>query len=153
MRLKGLSEWSDTEEVRQYQAEQVGRLDGETFLSEILPLPARNTRDWPANARFATRGQYETEVRPKRITLLRELVQTYSPRYVFCYGMASWGYHGEIFNDVSFQPILDGRVLLGRSRSSTIVLTPFFAYYLMTNDLIDGIARAITTAEAGINNP
>lgn len=142
-RLKGLSNWSDTEQVRRYQAERLGRLDGETFLTEILPFPAWNTRDWPANPCFETRAQYEKEVRPKRISMLRELHETYSPRYVFCYGTGNWAHHHDIFSDVSFEPILDGRVLLGRSRSSTIVLTPFFAYYLMTNDLIDGIARAL----------
>ena len=142
-RLKGLSNWSDTEQVRRYQAERLGRLDGETFLTEILPFPAWNTRDWPANPWFETRAQYEKEVRPKRISMLRELHETYSPRYVFCYGTGNWAHHHDIFSDVSFEPILDGRVLLGRSRSSTIVLTPFFAYYLMTNDLIDGIARAL----------
>jgi uncharacterized protein len=143
LRLKGHSDWTRSEEVRRYQSERLGRLNGETFLTEILPLPARSRQDWTAQARFVTRDEYEAEVRPNRIAMIRDLCRLHSPRYVFCYGAANWAYHKEIFNDVSFEPIVDGRAILGRTASSMIVLTQFFAYYLMTNDVIDGIAQAV----------
>ena len=143
LRLKGAADWTNRDEIRRYQVARLGQLNGETFLTEVLPLPARNTRHWPDDSPIHTREQYECEVRPRRIAKLRELYAQHAPRYVFCYGKANWEYHRSIFPDVSFEPVLNGRVLLGRNQYSVIALTPFFAYYLTTNELIDGIAGAI----------
>lgn len=40
LRLRGEENWTDTDRLRRYQAGRLGRPDGETFLTELLPLPA-----------------------------------------------------------------------------------------------------------------
>lgn len=113
LRLGGVADWSDTNEIRTYQAQRLGRLDGETFLTEVLPLPARGTAHWPSGSPIHSRGEYETVVRPRRIAMLRDLYAQHQPRYVFCYGKANWDHHRGIFPDVTFHPILDERYCSG----------------------------------------
>ena len=60
-----------------YRAHRMGRLDGETLLAEILPLPAPRSSVWPEiyKQKWQTRREYEREVRPERIRLLETLVR------------------------------------------------------------------------------
>jgi len=143
LRLTGSRDWSDVEQVRRYQSQRLGRRDGETFLSEILPLPAPSSSDWPYPGLFPTRAAYEGSVRHPRLTMLHELFERHEPTYVFCYGKANWEHHKEIFPAARFEPVVDDEVMLARYGSGVLVLTPFFVPYRMTNDLIERTARAI----------
>ncbi len=78
LRLSGSSAWEDLEAVRRYQAERLGRLDGDTFLTELLPLPARNLDDWPYTAYFYSRADYVSRVLPERLGTLRALFESTS---------------------------------------------------------------------------
>jgi hypothetical protein len=147
LRLRGEEKWSETDQLRRYQAERLGRRGGETFLTELLPLPARSAQDWPYSVLWLTRAEYEREVRPKRIQVLRELHERHTPRYVFCYGKANWEHYQKIFPG-DFEPVADGQAMLAQCRSSTVVLAPFFIYYAMTTELIDRIAAVIEARES-----
>lgn len=71
--------WQDREVVRAYQRERLGRIGGETFLTEVLPLPSPSTGVWPYEALFPTREAYATAVLPERLRQLRELFVEHRP--------------------------------------------------------------------------
>lgn len=59
---------------------------------------------------------------------------------MFCYGK-NWSYHKRLFEPATFRPELDGRVEIARLGKSTILLTPLFATFLVTNPLVEDIVR------------
>jgi hypothetical protein len=84
-----------TEAVRAYQRDRLGRADEDTCLLELLPLPARSTRDWlyrthstiPA---LQTRAGYLTHYAPARAAHLRARVTEYHPEVVIFYSVNGW---------------------------------------------------------------
>ncbi len=65
-------DWWDTAKAKAYIREHLGRNheSGQTFLTEILPLPKRRATDWPPlykNAfNFKERQDYERDILPRR---------------------------------------------------------------------------------------
>ncbi len=143
LRLKGASNWADREAAREYQSSLLGRPNGETLLTEILPLPALSVSDWPMayQQKWATKESYRQEVLPERIKTLRDLFEANHPRYVFCYGKGHWEHYKKVFPEV--EPALDGFVELATIGSSKVILTPFFGFFIMTPSLIDKIASLV----------
>ena len=78
LRMDGDPDWQSVDRARQYQAERLGRFGGETFLTDLLPLPANSVGDWPYPELFVGKEAYRREVLPARIAALRELA---TPRY------------------------------------------------------------------------
>jgi hypothetical protein len=142
LRLKGEHRWWDSEVIREYQSERLGRLGGETFLTELLPLPAVSTSHWHYGRLYPSRDEYERIEMPHRQKFIRTLFDQHQPRFVFCYGKGYWNQYEGIFR-TSFAPLLDGRLRIGRVAASSVVLTPFFFYFLMTKDVIEGLAREL----------
>src|SRR5437899_1633894 len=62
LRLSGEANWRDRELVRSYQVNRLGRAEGETFLTEALPLPCPSTAHWPYESLFGTRNLYRGKV-------------------------------------------------------------------------------------------
>ena len=44
LKLDGSTDWSDTATVRNYKETELARSDGQTFLTEVMPLPATTHR-------------------------------------------------------------------------------------------------------------
>ena len=84
--MDGDPQWQEVERARQYQAERLGRAEGETFLADLLPLPANSVGDWPYPELFPDKDSYERQVLPGRIQALATLAQRHRPSFVFCYG-------------------------------------------------------------------
>lgn len=143
LRLRGNRSWANPQAVREYQLNKFGRLDGETFLTELLPLPKPADTAWPDWWPWPSWNEYEAKVLPGRLRALRKLFDAHAPHYVFCYGKGYWSYHNQLFGDASFKPIVGGKMKAARLDRSRIVLTPFFAWYLMPNALIDAMAREL----------
>ncbi len=91
LRLNGDPEWTDTERIRKYQKENFGKLDGQTFLADILPLPKRSDLDWPHFWPYQDWDAYANELLPGRIKMFANLIANNTPEYVFCYGKGYWG--------------------------------------------------------------
>lgn len=140
MALSGRTGWQGTLAAREYQASELGRFNGDTFLAELMPLPARGISIWPYESLFPTRSDYEANVRPGRIRRLRSEISAFKPPFVICYGKGNWDFHKEIFDDVTFRSELDDEILVGLSGGSTILLLPTLSYYLMMTNLISKIA-------------
>ena len=151
LRLSGDSEWSDRERIRRYQADQFGRVDGQGFLTEILPLPALSTGHWPYAWLYADRDAYSQAILPGRLAMLRDLVDTHQPQYVVCYGKTYWRYHKQLFPGTDFGPVADGKAEIGTSGTTTVALMPFFSPYWINNDLLDAVATAMQGRAASAN--
>jgi hypothetical protein len=146
LRLSGSVNWQSPESVRSYQSERLGRADGETFLTELLPLPAPSLAHWPYGAYFPNRTEYVHQVLPRRLEQLRMLFDQHHPEFVFCYGKGYWDFHKKMFAEVEFEAKLDGRIQIGTSGSSTIVLCPFFAPFATSNSLISEVGDLVEVA-------
>jgi hypothetical protein len=77
----------DLEAMREYQAQRLGRLDGETALLELYPLPAKGLFHWPYSTMsdlplLRDRDTYLKEVGPMRIRLIQELIDQRQPQFV-----------------------------------------------------------------------
>ena len=128
LNLSGQASWFDRKIRRAYQTQKLGRHGGETFLAELLPIPKRHVANWPHWMPFASREEYEKQLLPRRIKMLRETFRRSSPAYVFCYGKGYWHHYKGIFPEAAFTPSLKGTVEITRLGRTTIVLTPFFHY-------------------------
>jgi hypothetical protein len=146
LRLEGEPDWPDREICRRYQSQSLGRFDGETFLTELLPLPKPSYSEFPEWWPFSSWETYAIGVLPHRIGMIRRLFEAHRPRFVFCYGKAYWTYHQKIFPGADFIPILAGKMQMAEVAGSKIVLTPFFAWFLMTNTLIDEMVNQMEDA-------
>jgi hypothetical protein len=75
-----------------YMQERLGRPGGETFMTELFPLPTKEHDEklWPFNAPYISRKSYEVAVREPRENLIHNLWARHSPAYVFCYGKGDW---------------------------------------------------------------
>ena len=135
--------WRDPDTVREYQKQEFGRLQGETFLTELLPLPKRSDAHWPEWWPWPSWGEYAKAVLPDRIAALTVLFEQHRPPFVFCYGKGYWSTYQQIFPEANFAPLLGGKMQIAEIAQSRIVLTPFFAPFLMPNRLIDEMAREI----------
>ena len=149
MAMQRMSGWQERSPSVAYHATMLGRLDGDTFLTELMPLPCPNSKVWPYESICPTRKEYNAMVRPGRIRWLRSEIATFKPRFVICYGKGNWRYHKEIFSDVEFKPELNEKIQVGKDGVSTILLIPFLSYDLVTTALITQIAGLFGRPEAG----
>lgn len=89
-----------TDLVRHYQAHRLGRLDGETLLTELLPIASPNAGMWDYASllpSFPDRRTYERLVLPRRVELLRGLIEQHRPRLLVCYGATHWDAYRRLF--------------------------------------------------------
>jgi hypothetical protein len=141
--LSGEPEWMSSSFVRDYQARKLGRRSGDTFLTEVLPLPKRSVGDWPYESLWKQKKDYEAAVRPERMTMLSGLHQRYGPQFTFCYGKSNWAYYRQIFPAVEFKPLVDGHLELGQVGDSNIVLMQHFSAWGFTNKAIALIVESL----------
>src|ERR1700730_6818508 len=127
LRLTGDSEWKDPERVRKYQKESLGKLDGETFLADILPLPKRSDGDWPKFWPYDDWDAYAHEVLPRRLKMFADLIASNTPDYVFCYGKGYWRHFKGLLPNAIFKRLDGGRFALAQYGTTKLVLTPFFS--------------------------
>jgi hypothetical protein len=124
--LQGAEDWTDKEQAKTYVREKLGRTGGDTFVTELLPLPKRAAGMWPPLYQnwYASRELYETEVLPMRKQSLRRLLQTHQPSYVFCYGGVHHPHYKDVFQ-TDYSPLVEKKISVGRMGQTHIVLLPF----------------------------
>ncbi|HVX90893.1 MAG TPA: hypothetical protein VHC20_04680 [Candidatus Paceibacterota bacterium] len=93
------------DEVRAYQASQLGRSHGQTMLLELMPVPKRslNERECVDLLPCYAVDGYRDEVRKKRIRLLRSVIARHEPLLVLCYGKAYWEHFSSLFPGAKFR--------------------------------------------------
>jgi hypothetical protein len=83
----------DTESIRQYQAESLGRYGGQTLLVELMPIPKHDIGAWGYEElipQFKSREDYYQQVKPRRLAYLQTLLHEHRPRVVIGYGKSYW---------------------------------------------------------------
>jgi len=86
LKLNHVDGWNKVEQSRPYKEERLGRLDGDTFLADLYPLPSESLGIWPYPSLYPSRKKYEETIFPRRKKLIQDLWLDHTPRYVFCYG-------------------------------------------------------------------
>ena len=129
-RLSHAPDWWDTEYRRKYQSTKLGRKKGETYLTELLPLPKKSIGDWPYGRLFSSPQDYFEKRYPVQLESLRAEYGSANPKpeFIFCYGKMYWERHREVFDFIDFQPALDEKVQWGQDKDTVFVLTKFFGW-------------------------
>ncbi|MBZ0301544.1 MAG: hypothetical protein K8J31_17490, partial [Anaerolineae bacterium] len=124
---QGAADWPDTENAKHYVRESLGRQDGDTLLTELLPLPSPSMNFWPYETLYPTRADYLNAVLPARQRTLRMLIQKYQPRCVIAYGSQYHRYYKALFASAEWHRLPTKKAIEHcRFGHSLVVLMPFF---------------------------
>ena len=94
------------ENIRDYQAEQLGRTQGNTLLTELMPIPKPKVSLWGYEElipQYRSREDYYRTVKPQRVKALRQLLTEHRPAVVIGYGKSFWSSYKELFPNHNFQ--------------------------------------------------
>jgi hypothetical protein len=112
----------DNKKRTRYQADRLGRRDGQTLLAELLPYPNPNTGTW-------LYGPYgrpsRAELVERRIALLKEALQFANFKIAVAYGTGNWMYYRNVFPSIAWKQ--HGCFLVGNDADTRFVLTPHFS--------------------------
>lgn len=151
--------WRDTEdwwnvaEAKTYVRDKLGRANGETFLTEFLPLPKRNIGDWPklyTELFKFDQKHYWKEVLIDRQAMLSKLILDAErlPHYILCYGGKYHMYYKELFAYASLEWQACGlfEIATIKDTKTRIILSPFMGNgrlgYNQMKLLIDELRKA-----------
>ncbi len=144
-RFTGEVDWWSSDFRRTYQVNRLGRHDGETYLTEVLPLPKRSLSEWPYGNNFNSPDDYFEKIFPSQASVIRKDYEEANPKpqFVICYGKSYWRYHREIFDFVHFKSAPDGTIQWGRNDDTVFLLTNFLDYGRMgfTAEFVDDLCE------------
>lgn len=138
LRLDGKT--ADAESIRNYQADYLGRFQGNSLLCELMPIPKPNLNDWRYEKlipQFSSPDEYYRVVKPRRIKFLRALVKEYLPKVIIGYGkgfsQTYWQAYKELFPDSEFSAY--GQFMVAKSTNTLVILTDHFTSRTMNGKL------------------
>lgn len=130
-----------------YIRTRLGRTDGYTFLTELLPIPVVNNYSWPDLYKVLTpyqdRKAYWDAVIDIRKQMLIDLIDQNEPRYIFAYGKR---YHADfkvLFTGVKFKQVRT--FLIGQRNNTTIILSPFFGVGALSTADFEALMKYLST--------
>jgi hypothetical protein len=125
LRLEGKE--TDRESIRNYQADQLGRIHGNSLLLELMPIPKPSIDSWGYEnfiPQFASSAEYYKVVKPRRIKHLQRLIRENTPKTIICYGKMYWQEYKEIFPEIEF--LSKNEFLVGKDESKIVIMTSGF---------------------------
>ncbi len=129
----GHESWADRVGVNEYIRTQLGRSEGQTFLTELSPVPASDAADKRWMQMFKNKDpQLEGKIRRRR-EKLKQLLEDGRPRLVICYGLPK----AEDFADllgIKWEPISEKAF---KSADSRCLLLPFFGQGQMSREVVE----------------
>ena len=135
----------DAENIRNYQADYLGRFQGNSLLCELMPIPKPSINDWGYEKlipQFSSPDEYYRIVKPRRIKLLQNLIDEYHPKIVIGYGQGTsqsyWQAYKELFPDLKFSK--NGQFLVARNKDTVVVLTDHFTARTMNGKFDEVVA-------------
>jgi len=134
--------------IRNYQAEKLGRFGGNTLLTELMPIPKPKISRWGYEElipQFSSGKEYYQRVKPRRIKHLQRLLAQYKPSVVIGYGKGFWKDYKELFEVYRFSPKNNFEVAY--DGTTLVILTDHFTARTM-NGKFDEIVSIIKTFEA-----
>lgn len=134
LRLRGIANPTKQQRLR-YMADELGRKNGQTLLTELMPYPRKRIGEgWPyaKYGFFSSYADYRAKMLPERLRLL-DLILTAHPRtFIICYGKADWDNFELLFRDVAWRSVAN--LQLGTWRAATLALAPHFATRAFNTD-------------------
>ncbi len=141
LRLEGVQ--PSTENIRDYQANHLGRLHNSSLLCELMPIPKPSVASWGYEElipQFTSRDEYYHAIKPRRIEFLRQVLQEHRPRIVIGYGKNYWPDYKELFLGETFA--IEGQFAVSRGQAGVVVLTDHFTARSM-NGKLDEIVEIV----------
>ena len=141
LRLEGTE--LTTKNIRNYQSEKLGRYSGNTLLTELMPIPKPKVHQWDYEdliPQFGSREEYYRVVKPRRIELLRGLIEENKPRVVVGYGKGFWAEYRELLRGIVF--IQEGQFQMAVFGDTLVILTGHFAARSM-NGRFDELVKVL----------
>ncbi len=68
--------------AQDYQHNKFARLDSDTAMLDLMPLPSPSSNEWAYQDLYRTREQYMAALAPQRIARLKELIREHRPSVV-----------------------------------------------------------------------
>ena len=122
---------TDRENIRNYQADYLGRFQGNSLLLELMPIPKPSINTWNYEdlfPQFKSRNDYYQTVRPRRINYLQKLFLEHRPKIVIAYGQGikkkNWQAYQDLFGNLEFSKF--GQFMIARDTETVVVLTDHF---------------------------
>ncbi len=145
--MKGYS--PTVNQIRDYQRDCLGRMDGDTCLLELLPLPSPSTRHWIYGdyselPYLADRDTYRRTLRDGRIKHLQQRIKQYRPKVVLFYSF-SYREQWQTISGVDFSPIDEGKFYVGSNGTSVFVMTMHPAATGLSNDYWHRVGHVIAS--------
>jgi len=138
--FRGCDRWNDPELAKDYARFQLGRNNGETFMTELSPIPAKNAGDKNWMQWFTEHDSELARKLSERRDKLKELLKQNSSSLVICYGSGRQKMDEFAkFLEVQWQPVCADTYI---SANSKMLLLPFFGNGRMSSKVIEELLRA-----------
>lgn len=145
--LTATEQGTDTESIRTYQKNILGRIDGDTCLLELLPLPSPNTRTWlygnnSSVPYLADRKIYRKHLINLRIAHLKTRLSFYKPKVVIFYGRTYQKYWREIAG-IEIREKFSDNIEYGINGKTLFIITFHPADRRTSNEYFNQVGRLI----------
>ena len=130
--------WNDTHVVHKYVINKLGREDGETLLSEVMPFPAKNLSDWPFISIYSDRKKYMDEMLPMRVILWKNMLCRHRPSVLFAYGKQYWSHYKGLFGLGGWKKV-SKKIESKKVDESFVYLMPFFGNGQLSNQDVEAV--------------
>lgn len=143
----------DTESVRRFQREKLGRQDGTNALLELLPLPSRRLNKWlyAEHSRIpelANRQAYTRAYAPKRAEAIRQRIQQHKPEAVVFYSSSRpYRQWWTAIAGVEFGFEADSKVYVGRNADTIFIITSHPTAFGVSNRYWQRVAEIISAGK------
>jgi hypothetical protein len=111
----------------EYQRFKLGRLNGDSLLTELMPYPSPGLDCWPYAdlGRDTDRATYINRLMPDRLRLLSELLAAHPREFIVCYGKGYSAQFKKLFPaDLNWQP--NGSLEVAQWKAQRVAITPHF---------------------------
>jgi hypothetical protein len=118
------------EDKRNYMIHKLGKSQGETLLTELMPYPSSSMSVWPKiyvdEKGYQNRDEYLKSQLNKRFDLLRTEIIKYPREMIVCYGKAYWNYYADLFEISSKIDRGNNWLRFNSKYAKTLILSPHF---------------------------
>lgn len=116
----------EREAKRAYQEQLLGRAQGDTLLTEIMPYPRASTSEWPSHysERFASEKEYFRQLLPPRTALLKSVLDAHARELIVFYGKAHSKTYMSMFADAVWRS--HGPFLRSSNCGTRVIIAPHF---------------------------
>jgi hypothetical protein len=153
--LSAEGQGTDSESLRAYQRDRLGRQGGLDCILELLPLPSPGLGHWkfypdiagkyPQLAYLKDRATYTSHVAPMRIARLQAMIEKHRPRAVVFYGSGYRHWWHQIAGR-AFESSNLAKVLVASKEHTLFVIMRHPTAHGVTKDYFDAVGRLIADA-------